>query len=67
MADREENTPPIQETWCLSAIGGQEPPQLFLSWVQRSVRFEPVTRRTGALLDDKEKHQNMCAPAADEE
>lgn len=63
-ADREEGAPPIQESWCLSAIGGQEPeaPELFLSWVQRSVPFEPVRTRKGALLTEAEK----CAAAASE-
>lgn len=42
---RDEGQNPIVESTCFSAIGGQEPPLLFFSWLQRAVRFEPVRTR----------------------
>lgn len=62
IADHGKGAPP-QQTWCLSAIGGQEPPKLFLSWRQRSARFEPVLTRTGPIPTDKDK----CGAASNEE
>ncbi|EJT45544.1 hypothetical protein A1Q1_05990 [Trichosporon asahii var. asahii CBS 2479] len=58
-----EKTTTPQQTWCLSAIGGQEPPRLFLSWRQRAGRFEPQRTPGGPVTDEEGK----CGAASGDE